>query len=157
MGSGNDVCLEKGVMPDIDVPMDMAPIGYIADCVCEILEERAAGRLDGHTWLELFAPNGLYFRDVKAALLRYLVDRPPRLVPMAEFAHHFRDVLCVAGSPQSMSLSTLLTTNFVPQITTVMTGGPNTYRSQKNGVPPKMGTAYLDELVQTIDKKMVLT
>jgi len=151
------VCLERGVVPDIDVPMDFVPIGYGTDCLVEILEDGVAGRLDGHTWLEVFSPNGFNFGDVRAALEQFLAGRAPQPVPMAEFARHWQEVLWKAGTSASKCLSIGLTRNFVSQTTTVFHVGPNLYHSRKHGTPPKMSRGYLLELLRTIDDQMKLS
>lgn len=150
------VCLERGVMPEIDVPMDFVPIGYATDCLVEIIENCASGELDGHPWLEVYSPHGLSFRDVREALQKYRAGNVPRLVSMAEFARHWQEVLWASGTSAGKCLSVGVTGNFVEQTTTVFSLGPNCYRSRKHGTPPKITERYLLELLQTIDSQMVL-
>lgn len=148
------VCLERGVCPEIEVPMDFVSMGYGTDCLIEILEDSAAGRLDEHKGLEIFSPHGLNFRDVREALEEYL-GHPPRLVPIAEFARHWQELLWEQGTTASKCLSIGVSRTFVEQTTTVFSVGPNLYRSQKH-TPPKISKGYLLELLRTIDTKMVL-
>jgi len=140
------VCLDKGVVPDIDVPMDFLPIGYATDCLVEILDDRAAGRLDGHTWCEIFSPDGLNFGDVIAAM-QSSAGTALKTIPMAEFARHWHEVLWKAGNFPSKCLSIGVTSTFVNQTTTVFSVGPNLYHSRKHDPPPKMSKEYLLDLM----------
>jgi hypothetical protein len=149
------VCLERNVAPEIEVPMDFVSMGYGTDCLIEILEDSAAGRLDEQKGLEIFSPHGLNFRDVREALEEYL-GRPPNLVPMAVFARHWQEVLWETGTTASKCLSIGLTRNFIEQTTTVFSVSPKLYRSQKH-TQPKLEKSYLLELLRTIDTKMALS
>lgn len=153
------VCLETGVVPIMDVPMDWAPIDYVTNCLVEIVEDYSKAPMSQGSceprWSEVYAPDPIRFSDVVDAMQELRKDRPLRLIPVPEFVKVWKEVLWPCGKAAKF-LSLLCTNHFERQISTVFTVGPNLYHSRKHGAPPKQSREYLMDLVRIIDEQMAL-
>lgn len=158
------VCLLRNVVPDINCPMDYAPISYVSDCFVEIVDTHSAADQqparegDAAPWFEIYAPRGLWFADVRLALERYRKGRKElSVVPIESFSQHWYETLQEAGTTASKCLSKCLTDQFVQQCSTVFGVGPACYRSASVAAPPPVGEEYLSQLISIIDKDMTLS
>jgi len=157
------VCLDKGLVPDVDTPMDFAPISYVCDCLVEILEngatEPTAAAGEDQRWLEVYAPKGLEFRDIIEIMQEIRKENglePLQVVSVAEFQQCWYKMLFDTGSFAAKCLSLLFTRSWGRQANMVFHVGPDLYRSPKHGATPALSREYVVELIRTIDKQMVL-
>jgi len=157
------VMLNANVVPDIESPIDFAPLSYVIGCLLEIWEKDHAsrwgegpGEASGPACLDVFMPRGLQFGDVKAAIQEMRGSKAIKVVPMTTFAEIWRSELTAAGSTHARFMRTLLTKDFELHLNTTFEERDGYYQSAKYGIPKPMSRAALQELLHTIDTKMTL-
>jgi len=159
------VSLMNKVAMNEEVPMDMAPMSYVTDCMVEILEDYCSGKrgtpMDSEKCkpelIEIYAHHSLMMSELRELLRAYLGEGVVRDVSMAEFSEIFTKTMAAVGTVPTKTLSKCVTPEWAAQCNIILSTPENLYRSPKYGPPPAFSKKYFLRLLQIIDVDMSLS
>jgi len=150
------VCLTLDIVPDINFPMDYAPIEYVTNCITEILHDYKQNGIKYNflkpKWYYIYNPHPLYFKDAIAAM-QQIRKKPLQFVSMKEFSNKWQETLSIYNNNSCKYLKTLISDKFDDQLTKTLDMSNDLYISKKYQIKP-IENLYLVKLVDIIDKYM---